>query len=119
MAWKEHVRADHLPFRKDCEVCLRAAGADRYRKRLQCPTSFCLSMDIMGPFAQGQDQELKGPRYGLVATYTVLIDKHGVPLPQGLAGLHLPHQQGRDVEDDFMHECLTHFLRKMKSPNRS
>ena len=61
-------------------------------------------MDIMGPFAQGQDQELKGPRYGLVATYTVLIDKHGAPLPQGLAGLHLPHQQGQDVEDDFMHE---------------
>ena len=104
MEWKEHFCADHLPFRKDCEVCLRAAGADRYRKRLQCPTSFCLSLDIMGPFVQGKDQELKGPRYGLVATYTVPIDKHGAPLPQGLAGLHLPHQQGRDVDDDFMHE---------------
>ena len=58
----------------------------------------------MGPFSRGKDQELKGPRYGLVATYTVPIDKHGAPLPQGLAGLHLPHQRGRVPEDDFMAE---------------
>ena len=101
-------------IRKDCEVCLRAAGADRHRKRLQCPTSFCLSMDIMGPFVQGKDQELKGPRYGLVATYTVPIDKHGAPLPQGLAGPHLPHQQGRDVEDE---RRWRDFLQDRKSQN--
>lgn len=35
MEWKEHFRSDHLPFRKDCEVRLQAAGADRYRRRLQ------------------------------------------------------------------------------------
>ena len=35
MEWKEHFRADRLPFCQGCEVCLRAAGADRYRRRLQ------------------------------------------------------------------------------------
>ena len=35
MEWKEHFRADRLPFCQGCEVCLRAAGADRHRKRLQ------------------------------------------------------------------------------------
>jgi hypothetical protein len=71
-------------------------------------------MDIMGPFVQGKDQELKGPRYGLVATYTVPIDKHGAPLPQGLAGPHLPHQQGRDVEDE---RRWRDFLQDRKSQN--
>ena len=83
--WKERFRADHPPFCKDCD----AAGADRHRKRLQCPTSFCLSMDIMGPFVQGKDQELKGPSFGLAAAYTVPIDKQNMEL--------LYHKDWRDL----------------------
>ena len=93
MEWKEHFGADHLPFHKDFEACLQAAGADCCRRRLQCRRSLCFSLDNMGPFVQGKDQELKGPKYGLVAMYTVPINKHGSPLPEALAGPHLQHQQ--------------------------
>ena len=48
-AWQDHHRAGHLPFRKDCPVCLISAGKTRQHRRLACPTSCCLSLDICGP----------------------------------------------------------------------
>lgn len=114
--WQEHYRADHLPFRKDCEVCLRGAGTDRQRRRLACPTSYCLSMDIMGPFEPGHDQEGEGVGYGLVGVYTVPVDKHNKPMPKGLSELYLPHQQKPDPEDEQDGEGLQDGKQEKEEP---
>ena len=86
-AWIEHHRAGHLPFRKDCPTCLLGAGKNRQHRRLACPSSYVLSVDIVGPFIPGVDQETNGPRYGLVAVYAVPVNGNGVPLPEGLVEL--------------------------------
>eukprot|EP00434_Breviolum_minutum_P011457 symbB.v1.2.010103.t1/scaffold656.1/size175949/5 len=99
-AWQDHHRAGHLPFRKDCPTCLLGAGKDRYHKRLGCPTSYTLSMDIMGPFCSGTDQAVNGCRYALVGVYTVPIDGKGDPLPEGLQMLKTAQRTEEDWEEE-------------------
>ena len=102
-AWQDHHRAGHLPFRKDCPTCLLGAGKDRYHKRLGCPTSYTLSMDIMGPFCSGTDQAANGCRYALVGVYTVPIDGKGDPLPEGLQMLKTAQKTEEDLEEEEAH----------------
>eukprot|EP00434_Breviolum_minutum_P009527 symbB.v1.2.008386.t2/scaffold525.1/size192214/11 len=100
-AWIEHHRAGHLPFRKDCPTCLLGAGQNRQHRRLACPSSYVLSLDIAGPFIPGVDQEIKGPRYGLVAVYSVPANGEGVPLPEGLVELRNQTRMVADEDDDI------------------
>ena len=100
-AWIEHHRAGHLPFRKDCPTCLLGAGQNRQHRRLACPSSYVLSLDIAGPFIPGVDQEIKGPRYGLVAVYSVPVNGEGVPLPEGLVELRNQTRMVADEDDDI------------------
>ena len=100
-AWIEHHRAGHLPFRKDCPTCLLGAGQNRQHRRLACPWSYVLSLDIAGPFIPGVDQEIKGPRYGLVAVYSVPVNGEGVPLPEGLVELRNQTRMVADEDDDI------------------
>ena len=105
-AWQDHHRAGHLPHRKDCPTCLLAAGRDRQHRRQPCPTSYTLlSLDIMGPFCPGQDQQGQGFRYGLIGVYTVPVDGEGAPLPEGLSELRVKcghHSKDEELDD----ECL-------------
>ena len=102
-AWQDHHRAGHLPHRKDCPTCLLAAGRDRQHRRQPCPTSYTLlSLDIMGPFCPGQDQQGQGFRYGLIGVYTVPVDGEGVPLPEGLSELRVKcghHSKDEELDD--------------------
>ena len=101
-AWIEHHRAGHLPFRKDCPPCLLGAGKNRQHRRLACPSSYVLTIDIVGPFTPGVDQEINAPRYGLVAVYSVPVSGEGVPLPEGLTELRNQSNQREQVDDiDF------------------
>ena len=68
-----------------------------------CPTSYCLSLDVCGPFCPGTDQEETGCRYGLIAVYTVPVDAHGSPLPQGLVELQTG-KVGEMDEDQEQHD---------------
>ena len=100
-AWIDHHRAGHLPFRKDCPTCLLGAGKNRQHRRLACPSSYVLSIDIVGPFIPGVDQEINGPRYGLVAVYSVPVNGEGVPLPEGLTELRnqvVPGEEDGDMD---------------------
>ena len=86
-AWQAHFDFNHVPFRHDCSVCLETAGRDRHRKALECKTSFCLSVDVAGPFQAGEDQASgPAPRYMLVANLTVPVNAQG-PMVQGLKDL--------------------------------
>ena len=75
--WKQHVKQNHVPYRRDCRVCVECMGQDAPHRRQQQSGSMAynLSMDIAGPFRIGWDfgygQEA---RYGLLAT---------VPVPLG------------------------------------
>ena len=85
--WQAHFDHGHIPFRNDCTVCLEGAGKDRQRRRLECRTSYCLSVDICGPFQEGWDQATgPSPRYFLVGNVSVPVNSEG-PMVQGLKDL--------------------------------
>ena len=95
--WQDHYRCGHLPFRNDCPTCLIGAGRSKQHRRVLCPSSYCLSLDIMGPFKEGVDQEIQGPKYALVAVYTVPMAGDGSPLPEGLASLRSGAVEKKDL----------------------
>ena len=85
--WQAHFDCGHLPFRHDCSVCLQGAGKDRQRRRLACQSSFCMSLDVAGPFQPGVDQAAgAAPRYFLVANVSIPVSASG-PMVQGLQDL--------------------------------
>eukprot|EP00435_Cladocopium_sp_Y103_P022093 s4393_g5.t1 len=82
--WRTRVEMNHLPYRRDCGVCLEMMGKDRPRLRQKCPEAFTLALDIGGPFVSGQDQVMHHqPKYFLIATMTVPMHQ-GRPLVEEL-----------------------------------
>ena len=68
--WKQHVRAHHHPYRRDCRRCMELAGVDSPHRRSHADSSaYVLSMDLVGPYPVGRDdgRRRKG-KYILVAT---------------------------------------------------
>ena len=97
-SWKRHCEAGHLPFRRDCGTCLEAAGKDRPRRRVQCPESSCMAIDLSGPFPEGKDQFGPKPRYIMVATITIPVGKdvgEELPMVEGLRALDPRGRSGR------------------------
>ena len=85
--WQAHFDCGHLPFRHDCSICLRSAGKDRPRKKKEHRSSFCMSVDIAGPFQPGLDQVFgASPRYFMVANVAIPVDAEG-PMVKGLQDL--------------------------------
>ena len=82
--WREHVRNNHQPFRKDCNVCVRTAASGRRRTGVVHPSQYTLSADVCGPLkVPGVDPEArsKAPKkfkYFLAASYRFLR-LHGMP----------------------------------------
>ena len=84
--WAAHYHAGHVPFRRDCAVCLEAAGRDRPRRMVAHPSAFTWSLDLMGPFVESHDQELPYARYGLVTMVTIPTEEE-LPVVRGLQEL--------------------------------
>ena len=84
--WQNHINQEHLPMRRDCHDCLLAMGRDRPRRRQVCPTSYCLSIDVAGPFEPGVDQLAGNPRYFLIGCYTLPVSQ-GVALTEAIGKL--------------------------------
>ena len=70
LSWDEHVRNGHVPFRRDCGVCQRAAARSRPHRRQDFPEGFTLSFDTAGPFKEGKDLDNQKKKYLLCAAYT-------------------------------------------------
>lgn len=70
-SWRTHVRRNHYPFRKDCQVCQEAAarGRPHLREKLP-PRSAVLSVDLAGPMVVADDVNRKKAKYILVAAFT-------------------------------------------------
>ena len=51
--WRKHVRQNHIPFRRDCRLCIEEIGQDlphRRRRGLGGESVYVLAVDIGGPF---------------------------------------------------------------------
>ena len=103
-SWRRHFAAGHVPYRRDCGVCVEAAGRGRCRKRIQHPEAFCLSVDTAGPFCAGVDQSRKKAKYMLIGTITIPTKK-GRPMVEGLDRL-IARDPGKDQRLDSMEEAL-------------
>lgn len=55
LSWQEHLAQGHVPFRKDCAVCQRAAARDRPHRAQGIAAPCVLSLDMTGPFVLGQE----------------------------------------------------------------
>ena len=84
--WQNHINQEHLPMRRDCHDCLLAMGRDRPRRRQVCPASYCLSIDVAGPFETGVDQLAGNARYFLIGCYTLPVSQ-GVALTEAIGKL--------------------------------
>ena len=67
----EHLQRDHIPYRRDCRACLAVSFRGHIHRRIVAPNAWCLSLDVIGPARQGDDEVLKRVKYGLIATLAV------------------------------------------------
>ena len=67
----EHLRRDHTPYRRDCRACLAGAFRGHMHRRIVAPEAWCLSLDVIGPARQGQDEYIKKVKCGLIGTLVV------------------------------------------------
>ncbi|CAE6927973.1 RE1 [Symbiodinium sp. CCMP2592] len=66
--WRQHVRAHHIPFRKDCLQCVMSGSLGLQHRRSKCPHMYALSFDLAGPFKElGKDDRGGKYRYAMVA----------------------------------------------------
>ena len=65
--WRTHVENKHVPHRRDCRVCMEAAGR--------------AGGDILGPTREGGDQDCAKAKYAVVTVLTLPVKKSsGEPL---------------------------------------
>ncbi|CAE7232618.1 GIP [Symbiodinium sp. CCMP2592] len=98
--YRDHCLRGHIPFRKDCEVCVRAAGKDRRHLRQKYGSAYTLSLDLGGPWQEAKDL-YQTQRHVLIGTYQFpLLDKpateEGFPIPDDVVGA---HEEGDGADD--------------------
>ena len=95
--WRKHVRQNHIPFRRDRQLCIEEMGQDlpHGRRGLGGESVYVLAVDKAGPFIKGED--LGGGRnamakYALVATVPIPVSSGGLQRggPQRAGGAHGP-----------------------------
>ena len=87
-SWRTHIAREHVPFRKDCQVCQEGAARDRPHRRQHLPPKVgVLSLDTAGPFCLSDDVGPSAPgsrglkaKFILVGTFTWLTGKKGEDL---------------------------------------
>ena len=86
--WENHIRQGHCPFRRDCAICVESRGRDRQHFRQHQVESFCLALDVSGPYKEGIDQVIVKPRYYITGVVTVPCSGEN-PLVSGLRELEM------------------------------
>ena len=59
----EHIRQQHIPFRRDCKYCVQGGAKHRQHRRVLTPQMWSLSVDTAGPLAVAQDEVTKKAKY--------------------------------------------------------
>ena len=108
--WRQHVLNDHQPMRRDCKVCVEAAGRSRPHKRISHAGAYTLSFDLSGRLQEGRDQWGGKKKYVMVGRYTFPTTMNDHPLigpGQGEAPEDIPlpsmEEMGREegIDVDF------------------
>ena len=86
--WFRHIQSGHLPYRKDCEVCVRGSATGPQHRRCVYKDTFVLLFDLAGPFSEvGRSYDSAGYKYLLVAGFRVpaeLLSSAEPPKPEDL-----------------------------------
>ena len=54
---------NHIPYRRDCAVCVHGAGVGRRHAGVAHPDAYCMSADVAGPIrTPGRDPESRNHR---------------------------------------------------------
>ena len=67
----EHIKQQHVPYRRDCKYCIQGGAKQRAHRRILTPQAWTLSVDTTGPFVRAQDEMSKAARYLAVGVLTV------------------------------------------------
>ena len=104
--WRVHVRNNHQPYHRNCKTCVESSGTGRRHVKIKTPSSYCLSLDVCGPFRQrGVDPDHADYRFALIGAYVI-------PKLQGEVRDGGPHRgevrdggaHGSEVRDGGPHE---------------
>ena len=79
-SWRQHYIQDHMPARRDCKECVKAAARSKPHRRITHPEAYTLSVDLSGRMVIGQDQSRHDCKYMMVAVYTFPVDGAGKSL---------------------------------------
>ncbi|CAE7884617.1 RE1 [Symbiodinium sp. KB8] len=70
--WRVHLRNNHIPYNRKCKTCVESSGTGRRHVRVKTPSSYCLSLDVCGPFRKkGVDPDHSDYRFALVGAYVI------------------------------------------------
>lgn len=78
--WRQHVRQNHVPYRRDCRLCVEEMGQSLpHRRRVSQgggEVAYSLSVDVVGPFKQGWDYGRgREAKYAILATIPVPLSE--------------------------------------------
>ena len=70
--WRVHLRNNHIPYNRKCKTCVESSGTGRRHVKIKTPSSYCLSLDVCGPFRKrGADPDHSDYRFALVGAYVI------------------------------------------------
>ena len=69
LSWEEHLRMNHVPYRRDCWVCQQTAQ-QRPHRRVKHPRAGVLSLDTAGPLVKAKDAEGSVAKFFLAGALT-------------------------------------------------
>ena len=69
----EHLKQGHVPYRNDCQFCVRGSAKRKQHRRIMCPDSWSLSIDTAGPYKSGVSESGASMRYLVVGVLTVPV----------------------------------------------
>ena len=67
----DHLRRDHLPYRRDCRACLAGYFRGHQHRRVAVPDGWTLSIDCVGPIKNGLSEFGPQVKYALVGVLVV------------------------------------------------
>ena len=114
--WRQHLLADHQPYRPDCATCINAQATGKPHRRVARQTGFSLAVDLAGPFKhKGRDMDYRDYRYLMVAAFRFPRSLLHVAKPKDYDELlEVPDEE----EDDMNLAGLCEFEEKPKEPTK-
>ena len=84
----DHLKRDHIPYRRDCRACLAGYFRGHQRRRVAVPDGWTLSLDCVGPIKEGDSEDKDKVKYALIGVLVV---------PDIVGNLRSHFQDGLDV----------------------